>query len=153
MNTSGTKADYTVDIWSGNHPFFQGSNATLMLDEGRVNRFNRRFEGIHFGQCSNHVLAQSFASLCSKRKEPSLPFSNLMRAYVPGSSLNCCFIAAVSVVICYGTAGPLVPLYICSVSCYSTVAVYCLLQYICRLLLRERSVITLLQGWQALGAK
>lgn len=46
MTTSGTQSEYTVDIWSGNHPFFQGSNATVMLDEGRVNRFNRRFTGI-----------------------------------------------------------------------------------------------------------
>ena len=46
LTTSGTRAEYTVDIWSGNHPFFQGSNSTVMLDEGRVNRFNRRFSGM-----------------------------------------------------------------------------------------------------------
>lgn len=46
LTTSGTRAEYTVDIWSGNHPFFQGSNSTVMLDEGRVNKFNRRFAGM-----------------------------------------------------------------------------------------------------------
>lgn len=46
LTTSGTRAEYTVDIWSGNHPFFQGSNSTVMLDEGRVNKFNRRFAGL-----------------------------------------------------------------------------------------------------------
>ena len=46
LTTSGTREKYTVDIWSGNHPFFQGSNSTVMLDEGRVNKFNRRFSGI-----------------------------------------------------------------------------------------------------------
>jgi len=46
LTTSGTRAEYTVDIWSGNHPFFQGSNSTVMLDEGRVNKFNRRFAGV-----------------------------------------------------------------------------------------------------------
>jgi ribosomal protein L31 len=27
-----------VDIWSGNHPFFQGATSTVVTDEGRVNR-------------------------------------------------------------------------------------------------------------------
>lgn len=35
-----------VDIWSGNHPFFQGNQGTVVTDEGRVNRFKRRFEGL-----------------------------------------------------------------------------------------------------------
>lgn len=45
LTTSGTQKEYTVDIWSGNHPFFQGKTNTLVLDEGRVNRFNKRFAG------------------------------------------------------------------------------------------------------------
>lgn len=49
MTTSGTMSSYTVDIWSGNHPFFQGSNAAVLMDEGRVNRFNRRFTGLEAG--------------------------------------------------------------------------------------------------------
>ena len=36
-----------MDIWSGNHPFFQGSNNSVVLDEGRVNKFNKRFAGLH----------------------------------------------------------------------------------------------------------
>jgi ribosomal protein L31 len=35
-----------VDIWSGNHPFFQGVTTTVVTDEGRVNRFKRRFAGL-----------------------------------------------------------------------------------------------------------
>lgn len=27
-----------VDIWSGNHPYFQGNTSTVVTDEGRVNR-------------------------------------------------------------------------------------------------------------------
>ena len=45
LTTSGTRGEYTVDIWSGNHPFFQGSNNSVILDEGRVNKFNKRFAG------------------------------------------------------------------------------------------------------------
>ena len=47
MSTSGTRGEYVVDIWSGNHPFFQGSNNSVVLDEGRVNKFNKRFAGLH----------------------------------------------------------------------------------------------------------
>ena len=45
MVTSGTMPEYKVDIWSGNHPFFQGSGNSVITDEGRVNRFQRRFAG------------------------------------------------------------------------------------------------------------
>ena len=45
LTTSGTRGEYTVDIWSGNHPFFQGSSNSVILDEGRVNKFNKRFAG------------------------------------------------------------------------------------------------------------
>lgn len=34
-----------MDVWSGNHPFFQGNQSTVLVDEGRVNRFNRRYAG------------------------------------------------------------------------------------------------------------
>ncbi|KAL4437764.1 hypothetical protein ABPG77_005676 [Micractinium sp. CCAP 211/92] len=46
LTTSGTQGSYTVDIWSGNHPFFQGNTSTVVTDEGRVNRFKRRFAGL-----------------------------------------------------------------------------------------------------------
>lgn len=35
-----------MDIWSGNHPFFQGVTTSVVTDEGRVNRFKRRFAGL-----------------------------------------------------------------------------------------------------------
>jgi len=44
--TSGTKPNYTVDIWSGNHPYYQGVTSSVVTDEGRVNRFKRRFAGL-----------------------------------------------------------------------------------------------------------
>lgn len=46
LTTSGTKAKYTVDIWSGNHPFFKGSSNVTLVDEGSVNRFKRRYAGL-----------------------------------------------------------------------------------------------------------
>uniref|UniRef100_A0A061R3Z5 Large ribosomal subunit protein bL31c n=1 Tax=Tetraselmis sp. GSL018 TaxID=582737 RepID=A0A061R3Z5_9CHLO len=46
MRCGGTKDTYVVDIWSGNHPFFQGNTSTVVVDEGRVNRFARRYQGL-----------------------------------------------------------------------------------------------------------
>lgn len=55
-----------VDIWSGNHPFFQGSNNSVVLDEGRVNKFNKRFAGAH---CfPNLTLLEIAGNLCNCRK-------------------------------------------------------------------------------------
>ncbi len=42
MTVSSTKPQLDVDIWSGNHPFYTGSEK--MLDtEGRVERFMRKY--------------------------------------------------------------------------------------------------------------
>ena len=34
--TSGTMESYTVDVWSGNHPFYTKSDQAMLSDEGRV---------------------------------------------------------------------------------------------------------------------
>ncbi|NP_050793.1 ribosomal protein L31 (chloroplast) [Guillardia theta] len=42
MTIGSTKSELNVDIWSGNHPFYTGSQK--MLDtEGRVERFMRKY--------------------------------------------------------------------------------------------------------------
>jgi large subunit ribosomal protein L31 len=42
MKVGSTKSELNVDIWSGNHPFYTGSQK--MLDtEGRVERFMRKY--------------------------------------------------------------------------------------------------------------
>ncbi len=41
-----THCPVAVDIWSGNHPFFQGAANTVVTDEGSVNRFKRRYAGL-----------------------------------------------------------------------------------------------------------
>lgn len=60
LTVSGTKKEYTVDVWSGNHPFYTGSNQALIVDEGRVSKFQKRFQvgmstavvTFAFAQCS-----------------------------------------------------------------------------------------------------
>jgi len=43
MTVGGTQAEYVVDIWSGNHPFFQGKRGAIMTDVGQVTRFGDKY--------------------------------------------------------------------------------------------------------------
>ncbi len=42
MTTGSTKEELHVDVWSGNHPFFTGTQKILDT-EGRVDRFMRKY--------------------------------------------------------------------------------------------------------------
>nr|YP_009369917.1 50S ribosomal protein L31 [Boldia erythrosiphon]ARO90605.1 50S ribosomal protein L31 [Boldia erythrosiphon] len=42
MIIGSTKAELHIDIWSGNHPFFTGSQK-IIDTEGRVERFMRKY--------------------------------------------------------------------------------------------------------------
>jgi len=46
MTVGGTKPSYNVDIYSGNHPFYQGVNSVMVVDEGQLNKFKKRFAGL-----------------------------------------------------------------------------------------------------------
>nr|YP_010903335.1 ribosomal protein L31 [Hypnea cornuta]YP_010903533.1 ribosomal protein L31 [Hypnea cryptica]WCH55788.1 ribosomal protein L31 [Hypnea cornuta]WCH55986.1 ribosomal protein L31 [Hypnea cryptica] len=43
MTVGSTKQELHVDIWSGNHPFFTGSQK-IIDTEGRVERFMRKYK-------------------------------------------------------------------------------------------------------------
>nr|QCI08614.1 ribosomal protein L31 [Spermothamnion repens] len=43
MTVSSTKPELSVDIWSGNHPFFTGSQK-IIDTEGRVEKFMRKYK-------------------------------------------------------------------------------------------------------------
>ena len=43
MTTDSTKSKLTVDVWSGNHPFYTGS-LQILDKEGRVDRFMKKYE-------------------------------------------------------------------------------------------------------------
>ncbi len=36
MTVGGVKPSYNVDIYSGNHPFYQGAGTSMVMDEGQV---------------------------------------------------------------------------------------------------------------------
>eukprot|EP00471_Norrisiella_sphaerica_P006714 CAMPEP_0184477996 /NCGR_PEP_ID=MMETSP0113_2-20130426/122_1 /TAXON_ID=91329 /ORGANISM="Norrisiella sphaerica, Strain BC52" /LENGTH=106 /DNA_ID=CAMNT_0026855621 /DNA_START=225 /DNA_END=545 /DNA_ORIENTATION=+ len=40
--TSGTSDKYVVDIWSGNHPFYQGTGGMVMKAD-RIDKFKDKF--------------------------------------------------------------------------------------------------------------
>ena len=42
MTTGSTQPEINVDVWSGNHPFFTGTQKILDT-EGRVDRFMRKY--------------------------------------------------------------------------------------------------------------
>ncbi|XP_051139884.1 50S ribosomal protein L31, chloroplastic [Andrographis paniculata] len=46
MTTGGTKQEYVVDVWSGNHPFYLGSRSQLLIDADQVEKFRKRFAGL-----------------------------------------------------------------------------------------------------------
>ena len=43
MTTGSSKPELHVDIWSGNHPFYTGSQKILDT-EGRIDRFLRKYD-------------------------------------------------------------------------------------------------------------
>ena len=43
MTVGGTQAEYVVDIWSGNHPFFLGKSTAIMTNAGQVSRFGDKY--------------------------------------------------------------------------------------------------------------
>ena len=42
MEVGGTQKELAVDIWSGNHPFYTGSQKIIDA-EGRVEKFQRKY--------------------------------------------------------------------------------------------------------------
>lgn len=43
LNLKTTKQELYLDIWSGNHPFYTGSQK-IIDTEGRVQKFNKKYQ-------------------------------------------------------------------------------------------------------------
>ncbi|KAI3503759.1 hypothetical protein L1887_32208 [Cichorium endivia] len=43
LTTGGTKKEYVVDVWSGNHPFYLGSRSVNLIDADQVEKFRKKF--------------------------------------------------------------------------------------------------------------
>ncbi|KAL8490457.1 hypothetical protein ACS0TY_025597 [Phlomoides rotata] len=46
MTTGGTKKEYVVDVWSGNHPFYLGGRSKNLVDADQVAKFRKKFSGL-----------------------------------------------------------------------------------------------------------
>ena len=51
LEVGTTKKELAVDIWSGNHPFYTGSQK-IIDTEGRVEKFQRKYNLADFEQTS-----------------------------------------------------------------------------------------------------
>ena len=70
MTTGSTQPEIHVDVWSGNHPFFTGTQKILDT-EGRVDRFMRKYG---MGSTDNDDSADQKAS--SKKNSPDTSSSS-----------------------------------------------------------------------------
>ncbi|KAJ9186554.1 hypothetical protein P3X46_002111 [Hevea brasiliensis] len=43
MTTGGTRKEYVVDVWSGNHPFYLGNRSAVVVDADQVEKFRKKF--------------------------------------------------------------------------------------------------------------
>ncbi|PIN16078.1 hypothetical protein CDL12_11269 [Handroanthus impetiginosus] len=66
MTTAGTKKEYVVDVWSGNHPFYLGSRTQLLVDADQVEKFRKKFSGLQ--QIMEIPVLKGEIVLPSKRK-------------------------------------------------------------------------------------
>lgn len=68
ISVGGTQEKYVVDVWSGNHPFYQGNKTTLLLDADRVDKFTQRYGKL--GGLSNVPILDKGEIIFEKKKKP-----------------------------------------------------------------------------------
>ncbi len=69
MTTGSTQPEIHVDVWSGNHPFFTGTQKILDT-EGRVDRFMRKY-----GMGSSDETASGDSKKAQQKKTKESPKS------------------------------------------------------------------------------
>ncbi len=69
MTTGSTQPQIHVDVWSGNHPFYTGTQKILDT-EGRVDRFMRKYG---MGGAADGATTAKKASLASAAESPEAP--------------------------------------------------------------------------------
>ena len=67
MTTGSTQPEIHVDVWSGNHPFFTGTQKILDT-EGRVDRFMRKYG---MGSTNDETVDKNSASKKDVKEDPS----------------------------------------------------------------------------------
>jgi large subunit ribosomal protein L31 len=41
--TGGTKPEYSVDVWSGNHPYYVGDSSALVVMDSQIEKFRKKW--------------------------------------------------------------------------------------------------------------
>jgi len=68
MTTNGTKKEYIVDIWSGNHPFYQNKGSVVVTDTSRLDKFRARYGKMDLGSLGN--VPESTGPMTQIKMEP-----------------------------------------------------------------------------------
>ena len=68
ISLGGTKAEYVVDVWSGNHPFYQGAKSTIVVDDGRVSKFNKMYPDLSATMGNVQTLAGAAEDATAEKK-------------------------------------------------------------------------------------
>ncbi len=69
MTTGSTQPEIHVDVWSGNHPFFTGTQKILDT-EGRVDRFMRKY-GMASSEKDSGIQSKSSAKTETEKEKDS----------------------------------------------------------------------------------
>jgi len=46
LTVGGTKKEYVVDVWSGNHPYYLGGRSSLMVEDDQLTKFRKKYAGL-----------------------------------------------------------------------------------------------------------
>ena len=83
MTTGSTKPELHVDVWSGNHPFFTGTQKILDT-EGRVDRFMKKY-----GMGSAEVTSSQETKQSKDSDKQKLTNKNLSKTSIGIHNINC----------------------------------------------------------------
>lgn len=67
MTVGSTKPELHVDVWSGNHPYYTGTQK-IIDTEGRVERFMRKYSNVAVNKSQNAPKAEGKKSDKKKKK-------------------------------------------------------------------------------------
>lgn len=75
MTVGGTKQTYNVDIYSGNHPFYQGNKTSMVVDEGQLNRYGINVSRAQVKRCVEILSYGSLNTLPTGSRSASLTWA------------------------------------------------------------------------------
>jgi ribosomal protein L31 len=88
---TGTKEEYVVDVWAGNHPFYRGDGRSLVIDEGQVSHsFAPRLQDGLLCHCAFHLCPCYPTVAAAQAMWSSKVIGNLFGVELPPVTSDCC---------------------------------------------------------------